>query len=51
MYAVQAMPATINIWQIPKATRGEKELRLRNAPTLLPIPNPHRNTARMMENV
>ena len=51
MCAVQAIAAASNIWQIPKAIRGDIVPRARNDPTLLPIPSPTRNTAKMIENV
>ena len=45
------MAAASSIWQPPSAIRGRTVPRARNDPTLLPIPSPTRNTARMIEKV
>ena len=47
MTAVQAMAAVRSHWQTPSATRADAARRARNAPRLLPIPRPIRNTARI----
>ena len=39
------------VWQTPRRKRGETTAPRNKAPTLLPIPSPTRNTARMIENV
>src|SRR5215471_7159373 len=49
MTAVQAMAAVRSHWQTPSATRADATRRARDAPTLLPIPRPVRNTARIKE--
>ena len=51
MTAVQAMAAVRSHWQAPSATRADAARRARNAPRLLPIPRPIRNTARIKEKV
>ena len=51
MTAVQAMAAVKSHWQAPSATRAVAARRARNAPRLLPIPRPIRNTARIKEKV
>ena len=51
MTAVQAMAAVRSHWQAPSATRADAARRARNAPRLLPIPRPIRNTARINEKV
>src|SRR5262245_17338879 len=49
--ALQAIAAASSSWHQPRAILGGNLPRERNEPTLLPIPNPTRNTARMMEKV
>jgi len=51
MYDVHAMAAQSNIWHQPRASRGRARRPASDAPTLLPIPSPKRNTARISENV
>src|SRR4051794_21780366 len=51
MAAVQAMAAVRSHWQTPSATCADAARRARNAPRLLPIPRPIRNTARIKEKV
>src|SRR5258708_4406676 len=51
MTAVQAIAAIRSHWQAPSATCADAALRARNAPRLLPIPRPIRNTARIKEKV
>src|SRR5271165_5452810 len=53
MTAVQAMAAVKSHWQAPIATCADADAarRARNAPRLLPIPSPIRNTARIKEKV
>src|SRR5271165_5003134 len=51
MNAVQAMAAVRSHWQAPSATCADAACRASNAPRLVPIPRPIRNTARIKENV
>src|SRR3954470_2363335 len=51
MTEVQAMAAVRSHWQAPRATRADAARRARNAPRLLPIPRPIRNTAKIKEKV
>ena len=51
MEAVQAIAAVSSHWQSPSATAGNGSVAPGTHPTLLPMPRPSRNTARMMENV
>lgn len=48
--AVQAMAAACSIWQPHSAIRGGRVPRFNSDPPVLPIPNPARKTARIMEN-
>src|SRR5665811_1039216 len=45
------MAAARSHWQAPRATRADAARRARNAPRVLPIPRPIRNTARINEKV
>ena len=49
-YAAQAIAAQSSIWHQPRATRGRGDVRAIDAPTLLPMPRPSRNTPRISEN-
>ena len=51
MYAVHAIAAQSDSWHQASATRGRARLRASADPTLLPMPMPVRNTARISENV
>ena len=51
MAAVQAMAAARHNWLQPSQKRGRGVPRAATDPALLPIPNPSRNTDRMIENV
>ena len=45
------MAAVRSHWQAPSTARADADRRTRNAPRLLPIPRPVRNTARIKEKV
>src|SRR6185369_6462187 len=50
-YAVHAIEAQSSNWHQPSAVRGRARRDAMADPTLLPMPRPKRNTARMSENV
>src|SRR5262252_8312130 len=50
-YAVQAMHAHSASWHQPSASRGRATRDAIADPTVLPMPRPKRNTARISENV
>ena len=51
MIAAQAMAAARSHWQLPSVRGPGGARRATTAPTLLPMPNPTRNTARIKEKL
>ena len=51
MYAAQAIAPHSSSWHQPSAARGDALSRAISDPTVLPMPRPTRNTARISEKV